>query len=221
MNGQDTENFIILLYSEKWLEAENMLDQGLDINAIGHSGRTALTAMAASMKHDAMEFLLKHKADPNLNPPGYSAIHWSILQRDDKGLDLLLEYGTDPNLRKPRTAETPLLQAIRHGTDHAVEKLLEKGADPNLRDRDNTPPLLLAAEFQRNKNGLLGAMIGKGATTQDWTDRERERLFQACSVADTLINMDKIMQNYAEQKKRDAVQQKHGGLRRYIKMRKP
>jgi len=223
MAGQDTENLIILLYDEDFVGAQALLDTGLDINDRGHSDRTALSAMAGSKCHKSMQFLLDRKADPNIHSSfGGSAIHWAILQKDDEGLAMLMANGGDPDLRKPKTGETPLLQAIRHGSDKAVDIILEHGADPNIMDNAETPPVLMAMEYGRAT--LAGAMMGKGATLKNWTQEQRDRL-HACSnpgVVDTIIQIDEIMQNWQTEKRQKDGSHKQAAMRRYLNRgRKP
>lgn len=223
MAGQDTEDFIVLLYDEDWDGAQAMLDAGLDVNDHGHSDRTALSAMAGSKCHKAMKFLLDRKADPNIHSNfGGSAIHWTILQRDDEGLKMLMDNGGNPNLRKPKTDETPLLQAIRHGTDEAIKIILDSGADPNLTDRDNTPPVLMAVEFGRA--GIAGALMGKGATLKNWSRDQMDRLHGTSQpgVVDTILKIEEIMQGWQTEKRQKTQTQKHAAVRRYLNRgRKP
>jgi ankyrin repeat protein len=223
MAGQDTENLIMLLYDEDWDGAQAMLDAGLDINDRGHSDRTALSAMAGSKCHKAMKFLLDRKADPNIHSSfGGSAIHWAILHKDDEGLEMLMSGGGDPDLRKPKTGETPLLQAIRHGSKKAVEIILEHGADPNLTDRDGTPPVLLAMEY--NRGGIAGAMMGKGATLKNWTREQMDRLHGSSQpgVVETILQIDEIMQKWENEKRQKSGSDKQAAMRRYLNRgRKP
>lgn len=211
MSGQDTENLISALLSSDWERAEALLKDGLDINDIGHSGRNPLSAMAGSMKHEAVRFVLSFHPDPDIPCPAGSAMHWSILQNDDTTLDLLLESGASPNIQALRTNETPVLQALRHGTQHALFTLLEYGADPNTLDKDGTPPLLMAASYNRNLS--FTALLEYGATLENWTEQHHEEFQQYCNP-----RYHKELAHWQERQdraKQSSMQEKHRKLRQY------
>jgi ankyrin repeat protein len=55
---------------------------------------------------------------------------------------LLLEYDCDPN---GSTEIRPLSSATEYGHTHVAELLLKHNSDPDLCDKNNMPPLLIAA----------------------------------------------------------------------------
>ncbi|KAL4920517.1 ankyrin repeat-containing domain protein [Aspergillus aurantiobrunneus] len=88
-----------------------IVDQGLDIEARGQLGRTALAHTACYGKTDAVKLLLERGALNTVN--------------------LLLEQGAEVDSRTRFHHNTPLSLAARQGHDTVVKRLLEAGADPN------------------------------------------------------------------------------------------
>jgi ankyrin repeat protein len=84
---------------------------------------------------DRVRELLMMGADPNVKQGSLSALHMVAMADESicAGiLELLLEYGADPNVRDSVGA-TPLHDAVLSGKINAVKKLLEHGADVNVR----------------------------------------------------------------------------------------
>jgi len=84
---------------------------------------------------DRVRELLEMGADPNVKQGSLSALHMVAMADESicAGiLELLLEYGANPNVRDSVGA-TPLHDATLSGKINAVKKLLEHGADVNVR----------------------------------------------------------------------------------------
>jgi ankyrin repeat protein len=84
---------------------------------------------------DKVRELLGKGANPNVKQGSLSALHMVAMADESicAGiLELLLEYGANPNVRDSVGA-TPLHDAVLSGKVNAVKKLLEHGADVNVR----------------------------------------------------------------------------------------
>jgi hypothetical protein len=89
------------------------LDAGMDPNARGDSGETALMHAANSGNDAGVELLLKSGASIALvDDKGQTALHWATQGPfASKCVALLLDHGADPNSRTP-DGVTPLMQPV-------------------------------------------------------------------------------------------------------------
>ena len=218
MAGQETENLISAILSRDFERAEQYLRDGLDINDIGHSGRTALSAVSSGASLDLLKFVLDFNPDPDVECPAGSALHMAILHNNDDSLDMLLEAGASPNIQAPKSKETPILQTVRHGTVHACHALLAAGADPNYTDPNGEHPLHMAASY--NKSEMFHALLEYGATSEKFTDEQRAYLVQYKPgyLASLEISEHKLKEEQAVQAKKDRITtriENHRNLRHY------
>jgi ankyrin repeat protein len=127
--------------------AKILLARGGNVNDADAWGVSAVTLAAHSGFTDLVEVLLDARADPNVAPNGFTALHEAIMRRDERMVAALLAHGADANapLRTwtpmRRSADdynfapelvgaTPFWLAARF-TQPAVMRLLAKrGADP-------------------------------------------------------------------------------------------
>ena len=137
----------------------------------------------AIVNHDLEQchHLLLQKADPNTpNRDGLRPLHMAISEISVggplKSVELLLQFGADPNAWDEGHNETPILSAsdpLGFDTWDAARVLLEHGADPNVRRSDGESPLRLAAA--NNKLDLATLLLEYGAAQTiddfggDWT----------------------------------------------------
>ena len=63
-------------------------------------------------------------------------------------MELLLECGSDPNVRNKITGFTPLHWAARYGEIEIIKMLCDKGAVFYLPDNDGFTPLDYAGQFK-------------------------------------------------------------------------
>jgi len=113
-------------------EAKNLIDGGVNVNAVGQDGATPLIWMLGLQDLRAMRLLLDLGADPNqyvaggVSPPVKLAAGGGKLE----ALRLLLDYGADPNVVYGN--RTPLMMAIQGSHLDCAELLLQHGADINF-----------------------------------------------------------------------------------------
>jgi ankyrin repeat protein len=96
--------------------AKLLVAAGADVNDMEADGNTALVIASHSGNASVAIFLLDKKAEPNVAPLGYTALHAAVLRgylrdRDEKNTDpaaglplvkALLEHGANPNARVTR-----------------------------------------------------------------------------------------------------------------------
>ncbi|MBI4559347.1 MAG: ankyrin repeat domain-containing protein [Candidatus Hydrogenedentes bacterium] len=76
---------------------------------------------------------------------GVASFHAAARDGDSAAAKKWLAVGFSPNLRHPRTLDTPLIEAARHGHLDMVKLLVEKGANVNLQGEAWYAPLHCAA----------------------------------------------------------------------------
>ncbi|HWX43674.1 MAG TPA: ankyrin repeat domain-containing protein [Blastocatellia bacterium] len=133
------------------------LDAGIDPNARGDSGETALMHAANSGNDAGVELLLKSGARiAQVDDKGQTALHWAAQGPfASKCVALLLDRGADPNSRT-RDGVTPLMQPVivpflgdlgesfHMQFVDTVKILLDRGADVNAKTKDGGTTLMRA-----------------------------------------------------------------------------
>jgi ankyrin repeat protein len=137
--------------------------------------------------------LLERGADPNSSEAGYAPLHWAVgawetsltgnfgIESSLSGLhgpqklelvNLLLDYGADPNRRAAKNpprfgfnlfrlklaGATPFFLAAMAADTTIMRVLLSRGADPTLIADDHTTPLMVAAG--------IGRVVGETRVTE-------------------------------------------------------
>lgn len=130
---------------------ENLVTEGVNVNALGVEGMRPLFLAATSQKLKSFEFLLRSGADPNVTAERAARIQLYdhhpktrklplmellIAIDDSRYLKLALEYGGNPNTKAKYGAMlkglTVLFAAIREGYIQNIETLVDGGADVNF-----------------------------------------------------------------------------------------
>jgi ankyrin len=112
---------------------ERLIRQGVDVNAAGGDGATALHW--ASYRDDLAiaDLLLRAGARVNVaNDLGATALWIAGVNGSAPMVRRLLQAGANPNLALP-SGETALMAAARSGSAEAVDLLAARGADANAR----------------------------------------------------------------------------------------
>lgn len=147
----------------------HFLAQGTNVNApvvcYLYGGRTAplLHIAAGHEKLEAVEFLLRHGADPNLlDSSGYTPLHCVIGRGENPVavgiVQTLLKAGADPNLRSSSGFWTPLIHAADLGESEMVRVLLAARADIQATNSDG----LTAIHYAENGE-IATLLINAGA----------------------------------------------------------
>ncbi len=96
--------------------ARMLVNAGADVNDADARGVSVLVLAAHSGFADLTEFVLDEGADPNAAEAGFSALHVTIMRRDEDLGRVLLDHGADPNA--PITNWTPTRRASADWSFH-------------------------------------------------------------------------------------------------------
>lgn len=144
-------------------ELEKLVSKGADVNAQGVDGMTALYWAMAHSSKKGVNWLLTHRANPNVifTRDGTSATSLAAMQEDSWFLIQVLLHGGDANIRNPLNEHTPIFDALAANLDLNVRTLIGVGADMNTYDHLGLTPLVEAAANQRYE--LVYDMLIAGA----------------------------------------------------------
>ncbi len=151
------------------------MKQGVDVNAAGPDGTTALHLALERDDSSIAQLLLRSHADATVATRyGITPLYLASLDGNATIVDELLARGADVNTALPE-GETALMTAARTGTLAAVDVLLAHGADVNAKERWKGQTALMWAAAENN-SGVVAALIRAGA---DVHARSRSGAFTA------------------------------------------
>jgi ankyrin repeat protein len=193
--NRPVEKFIEVATAGNIHEVSRAIEFGIEIDAIGACGHTALMAAAYYGHRSIIKVLLAAGADPNLLSDGYDGLGFGMTAlmfaassffASDRHLvaKQLVTAGADVN-QQGAGSKTAIMYAALAGAGYrsCVETLISAGADLDLRDdRGHTVlSLVAAAENYQMFNLLLQA----GASTEGL---ESIQLIQAATIG----NLDRV-----------------------------
>jgi ankyrin repeat protein len=193
--NRPVEKFIEVATAGNIYEVNRAIEFGIEIDAIGACGHTALMAAAYYGHRSVIKVLLAAGADPNLLSDGYDGLGFGMTAlmfaassffASDRHLvaKQLVMAGADVN-QQGAGSKTAIMYAALAGAGYrtCVETLISAGADLDLRDdRGHTVlSLVAAAENYQMFNLLLQA----GASTEGL---ESIQLIQAATIG----NLDRV-----------------------------
>lgn len=155
------------------------LQCGMDVDACGRAGRTALMAAVKGGRLDVIRILLEHGADPNReNDRGDTAVTfavlrarpWRSLQPDPGPLNLLLSAG----------GRYRLYEAVQMNDLEIARARLDEGADPNVDRFSYEGPVLMIAAA-RGDLMMVEMLLDYGADREARNDLLRTPLVMAAS----------------------------------------
>jgi ankyrin repeat protein len=145
------EQFTALMWASRKGNLEMitfLLDNGADIEAVQHIGRTALMHACEKGQLNAVELLLKRGADIEAKDDYSNSVIFFTLKHP-KVVELLIQKGADIHAVNI-DVETPLFSAAAIGNVKTLNLLLENGARIHQRNKFNQTPLMEAAKFRRH-----------------------------------------------------------------------
>ena len=131
-----------------------LVENGVNVNEKNSFGDTTLSCVLqlARSPNSAMEItklLLKLGADINLkNDKFETPLQIACSVNLDKVAELLLEHGSQPNVKNAHDSYSPLHHAGQNDNANLVKILLQYGADANIKCKDKPTPLHLAASLK-------------------------------------------------------------------------
>lgn len=171
--------------------AKLLVEAGADVDDTNAWGVSATTLAGFSGFADLVRFLLDKGADPNVDGPGFTALHTAIMRRDETLVRDLLTHGAEPNLpigtwtpeRRTSTdfhfvpelvGATPFWLAARLVEPGIMRLLAEHGANPLVVHRGEYVSALTAdgPDAHANETTALMAALGMGRGTA-WVDADR------------------------------------------------
>ena len=142
---------------------------------------SAMTASALSNDDvELMDVLVKY----GNNPEGLPALHYAILQGDERAVELLLAHGASP-FTKDIQGHTCLYVAVQSGNLKLVDLFLDLGANINDSGDNYCSPLSLAIEKKQNE--IAKHLVGRGAAFDGGddilysNDRAANAVYVCCS----------------------------------------
>ena len=176
---------------------ERLIQAGVDVNAPGVEGETALMTVARGGKVEAAKVLLAHGANVHATEEwrGQTALIWAVAQSHPQMVQELIAHGADVNQRTGKqtwqrqvTAEprekwmpqgylTPLLFATRQGCVECARVQLDHGADIDAQDLEGVGPLL--SSLINGHYDVAGFLIDRGANVNAVDKTGRAALYAA------------------------------------------
>ena len=157
-----------------------LLKQGLDVNARGSDGATALHWAAYRDQAELVGLLLKSNAAVNAtNDLGITPLWVATTSRGTATVAALLAAGAKPNLVPP-TGETPLMIAARMGNLEAIKLLIAHGADVNAKEAARNQTALMWAVSDRQPQAAK-LLIEAGADLRARTLSSKHFVQLCCS----------------------------------------
>lgn len=133
------------------------------VSAYSQDGFQPLGLASFFGHYDVAEYLLKAGALPNSpahNGLKATPLHSAAAGRHERIVNLLIQYGADPNVRE-QNGFTPLHAAAQNGDVEIIRALLLGGADLTLKSTDNKTAMDVAMEAGHEKATVL---LGEGVT---------------------------------------------------------
>lgn len=137
-DGGDTWYSKLLPTFDRLCEAGSNLNIEYPHNNL--AGSSILHHAILTRDHELVEHCLRYKADPNftfdcsLNQLSHALLSGGVVDTFTfRIVELLLQYGADPNRYDTEHKDNPLHYAIKMNIPHYVKILIEYGADPSIR----------------------------------------------------------------------------------------
>lgn len=150
--GEGETPLMVAARSGSYSAFKYLLDQGVDLDAVGGADQSTALIMAAKRGYqDMVSTLLRAKAAVDrCDWYRRTALSWaSELEEGSTVVQTLLDNGADINMRGGLEGNTPLQFAAMRGSSIVVETLLCRGADVNKRNKDGDTAFYLACLYSK------------------------------------------------------------------------
>ncbi|WP_420935797.1 ankyrin repeat domain-containing protein [Alteromonas sp. A081] len=171
---------------------DELVEQGLDVNATGLHGYNLLFWALRSSEPKSFEKLLQLGADPDaLTETGKSVTYLAADSDDSRYLSLALEYGADVNGISTAEMDTPLFRALGAKSLNNTLILIKNDADVNFQNKFGETPAMVASAL---RNFTFVDLMIKNGADHCIDDRWGKDLFYSLEKAESL--MDKSAAEY-------------------------
>lgn len=144
VNTSDREGNTLLMIAARTANLELMsflVANRAAVNQRNRFGDTAVLLAAVKGSIAGVEFL--HKNGAQLEPGGWTALHYSVFSESLELLEWLLKAGVKLDTRAPN-GQTALMLAAKQGKLAQVRLLIDADADMDIQDFDGNSALTLA-----------------------------------------------------------------------------
>ena len=157
---------------------ENIIQQGVAVNAISNRSKTALIHACESAKTESVKLLLKKGADPNISDDkGNTSLHATVSGRcTDNALKDLISHGAYLDAQN-KSGRTALWLACSYKKQNSIKILLTAGSNPNIADNDGYTSLHAATGCKKK---IIKAIIDHGTHVNARSKNNMTALMMAC-----------------------------------------
>ncbi len=160
------------------------LAAGMNVNAVGADGRSALLVAVMSENWPAMDLLLTRGADPNLAAPhGLRPIMAATLADQVGAIHALLSHGAKLDCVDDR-GHTPLHYAVASRSIGAMEALLDAGAPCTAASCCEGHSDLATHAFETGDWRIVEPILTRETTRLKWSPPSRSLLAKALNAQD-------------------------------------
>lgn len=180
----DLSNLIALsLHLNKHVFLDQFIAKyNIDVNTLSLKGSSLLQAAINKNKLEDVQFLMKHRANPNFgNPP---PIILATRIKNENILDALLANKADINAKTIRGSNA-LFDAIATGNLKIAEKLISLGIEINAKDLNGITPLWIA--IKKNNFEMVKLLVDNDANVNSYTENGNFILLEAMKKQDRRI----------------------------------
>ncbi len=132
------------------------IDNGMDVNATGQTGNTALMLAAYNGHKQIVDFLLQKGANVNKQDANQrTALLYAASGDNPETVQALIDAGAEIDHTDKKEGFSPLMFAAAEGQTEVVKTLLEAGADKTVKDKDGDTALDFARENGHSKTAEL------------------------------------------------------------------
>lgn len=144
--ADDADDLIDAAFRGDIVQLQSLLKKGVDVNAKGTNGETALWMAAGAGHTEIVEALLERGADVNVKDKAYgaTALYMAAQEGHTNAVKVLLESKANVNIKREINGVTALMMAVQKGHTEIVKLLLAAGADVNAKANDGRAPLSIA-----------------------------------------------------------------------------
>lgn len=164
-----TTELVEVLENNQLNKVIQLLDQGININAVSENQETALILATMNDDIDTVNWLLKHGASVNLTDAAdRSALYYAAVQGNLSIAEQLLAGGAQLQ-SSSRLNKTPLMAAVHNNHVEVARLLIDAGSDVNQQDHSGWSALFYAVW---NENETMTRLLTRAGATIGMRDRD-------------------------------------------------